>query len=68
VRGGLGYTDRWTLFELAGADSFTNAHTANTLTTAQVPAILANQVAVNTGINDTSTTGDMADWENIDPG
>src|SRR6476659_4935921 len=56
------YADRWTLFELAGADSFTSAHTAGALTTAQVPGILANQCAVNTGANDGPTSGDMADW------
>ncbi|HTL16011.1 MAG TPA: immunoglobulin domain-containing protein, partial [Patescibacteria group bacterium] len=66
--GGVLYTDRWTLFELAGADAFSSTHTANALTTAQVPAILANQCAINTGINDTPTTGDYAGWDNIDPG
>src|ERR1043166_3574139 len=63
-----GYLDRWTLFELAGADSFSSAHTANALTSAQVPAILPNQCAVDTGANDSASTGDMADWENIEPG
>ncbi|HTL16468.1 MAG TPA: hypothetical protein VL793_04480, partial [Patescibacteria group bacterium] len=66
--GGALYADRWTLFELAGADAFSSIHTANALTTAQVPAILANQCAINTGINDTPTTGDYAGWDNIDPG
>src|SRR5947207_1776428 len=67
VRAG-GYTDRWTTFQLDGADAFTSSHTANALTSAQVPAILANQVVINTGINDTPTTGDMASWDNIEPG
>lgn len=67
VRGG-GYADRWTLFELAGGDFYTSAHTAGALTTAQVASILANQVAVNTGANDSPTSGDMAFWDNIDPG
>src|SRR4051812_17402706 len=62
------YVDRWTLFELAGADNFTSAHTANALTTAQVPAILPNQCAIDCGANDTPSTGDMADWENIEAG
>ena len=73
VRGGADsgttfYSTRWTLFELTGAAAFTSAHTANALTTTQVPALTAGQVAINTGINNTPTTGDMADWENIDPG
>ncbi|PYI84278.1 MAG: hypothetical protein DME26_13535, partial [Verrucomicrobia bacterium] len=68
VRGNTAYTDRWTLFELVGADSFTRAHTANTLTSAKVASITASQVAINTGINSTGTTGDMAVWENISPG
>ena len=67
VRGG-GYTNRWTTFQLDGADFFTSSHTANALTTAQVPAILTNQVVINTGINDTPTTGDMAFWDSIEPG
>src|SRR5205814_1032029 len=50
-----GYVDRWTLFELAGADNFTSAHTANALTTAQVPAILPNQCAIDCRINGTKT-------------
>jgi hypothetical protein len=62
------YSDRWSLFELAGADSFVSAHTINALTTDIVPSIAANQVAINTGINDTPETGDMAQWLNIDPG
>ncbi len=35
IRGG--YPDRWTLFELLGAQSIRSAHTTNCLTTAQVP-------------------------------
>jgi len=64
-----GYVDRWTTFELAGADSFTSHHTPNVLTAAMVPGvILTNQAVVNTGINDTAGTGDMVDWRDIDPG
>src|SRR4051812_35690576 len=62
------YLDRWTLFELSGADAFTSAHTAGALTTAQVASILPNQCAIDAGANDTASTGDMADWENIEPG
>lgn len=66
VRGDVTYTNRWTLFELAGAVSFTSRHTSNTLTSASatVPALAANQVAVNTGAN---LTGDLAWWEHISP-
>src|SRR4029077_20933399 len=67
VRGG-GYADRWSLFELQGANSFTSAHTPNGLTTFQVPSIGLNQVAINTGVNDTPQTGDMAQWLDIDSG
>jgi Immunoglobulin domain len=69
IRGDAAYTDRWTRFTLAEADSFTNAHTANALTSAQVPADLqTNDVAINSGVNNTATTGDLAGWNNIKPG
>lgn len=68
VRGNAPYTDRWTLFELAGALSFTSDHTANVLTTEDVELISPNQAAMNTGVNNTAETGDMVVWENIDPG
>ncbi len=68
VRGGS-YPTRWTIFELADAVSFVSAHTAGALTAAQYPgSIAANQAAVNTGQNHTTADGDMAVWENIDPG
>lgn len=68
ARGGA-YPDRWELFELQGASSFRNAHTSGCLTNGR-PDITAgsinlNQVAINTGAN---TVGDLADWEDIDPG
>ncbi|MEO8428379.1 MAG: lamin tail domain-containing protein, partial [Verrucomicrobiota bacterium] len=68
IRGNIAYTNRWTLFEIVGAEVFTSAHTAHTLTGPQVPAITASQVAINTGVNNTAATGDMAVWEDIDPG
>jgi hypothetical protein len=68
VRGNAPYTDRWTLFEIAGANSFTSAHTANVLTNEIVPLISPNQAAINTGINNTPETGDMVMWKDIDPG
>lgn len=68
VRGNDAYTDRWTLFEIVGAASFTNAHTTKALTTARVPSITDNQAAINTGANGNPSTGDMAAWGNIDSG
>jgi hypothetical protein len=68
VRGNETYIDRWTLFDLVGAISYTPAHTANVLTTANTQLISPSQAAVNTGVNSTATTGDMAAWNDIDPG
>jgi formylglycine-generating enzyme required for sulfatase activity len=68
IRGNAPYTDRWSLFELIETDGFLNAHTLNCLTTVQVPAIQTNQVAINTGVNNTAGTGDMAVWNGIKPG
>jgi hypothetical protein len=67
VRGNAGYVDRWTLIEIHDAVSATAAHTVKALTTAQVPALTANQVAINTGVNNSPTTGDYASWDNIQP-
>ena len=61
VRGVSTYTNRWSLFEIDGAVSFTSAHTSGCYTN----GLATNQVAVCTGLN---TNGDMADWENIIPG
>lgn len=68
VRGVDSYTDRWTLFEISGAESFTSAHTTNVLTTEDVQLISASQGAINTGANHTATTGDMVVWQDIAPG
>jgi hypothetical protein len=68
VRGG-GYTTRWTVCAIVGADDFLEAHTAGCLTNGHpdVPAgtIPLGQVAFNSGRN---LAGDMVDWEQIDPG
>lgn len=67
VRGGSGgdYGVRWTQAELAGALSYTAAHSANVITAAQFPASLTgNQVAWNSGIN---SSGDLVEWDNIAP-
>jgi len=59
-------TNRWTLFELTGADSFTSAHSARCLTGDSNTFSLANnQVVLSTGDN---RLGDMFDWESIAPG
>jgi len=69
VRGLVSGTNRWTKVEISGADAFIAAHTVHCLTSLQVPAdLLSNQVAVNFGVNNTAFTGDMVDWENINPG
>jgi len=66
VRGNSAYTNRWTLVEITGADSFSPAHTTNVLTSVQVPASLAtNQAAFNAGFN---LSGDMVAWKDINPG
>src|SRR5207302_7518437 len=61
VRGG-GYLDRWALMELAGATSYTAAHTAGSYTNGLLP----NQVTINTGEN--RADGATAVWTDIDPG
>ena len=65
IRGHFSYKDRWSIFEITGAVSFTSRHTAGALTTAQVPALTAAQVAINTGDNN---RGDLAWWEHIQTG
>lgn len=67
VRGGAAsYANRWTLFELQGADSFASAHTWGCLTNGTPGVTLAaSQTALNTGIN---TAGFIVDWEAVAPG
>ncbi len=67
-RGDPAYTNRWTLFELLGADSFKPVHSDYCLTNnpEQGVSMDSNQVAICTGMN--TTTGAMFDWEEIDPG
>src|SRR5258706_254546 len=61
-----GYVDRWTTVELQGAVSFRPAHAGvSVLTSNQVPAIQPNQAAFNF---DPPAEGNMADFEDIDPG
>jgi hypothetical protein len=66
VRGVSTYTNRWALFELTGAASFTNDHTAGVLTEARLSGQLGPAQAVMlTGVN---TAGDVVGWGDIDPG
>ena len=66
VRGVAGYTDRWTLVRIEGADSFTAAHsTGNGIVT---DGLADNEVAVWTGDNSAANQGFVANWTGIDPG
>ncbi len=63
IRGNSGYTDRWTLVELVGADSFRAAHSAGVgVWTTGLPA---NQVAIWTGANQDANQGFLAQWKDI---
>ena len=66
VRGNVGYTDRWTLVTLVGADSFYRAHSAGVGSSR--PGLQPNQVAVWTGENHHAGQGFVAQWTDIDPG
>jgi len=61
IRGDATYTDRWTLFEIVGADYIQSRHTTGALTA----GLATNQVAINTGAN---LAGDLAWWEHVRPG
>jgi hypothetical protein len=66
VRGNAAYTDRWTLVEIQGADSFRAAHsTGSGVVTA---GLAGNQVAIWTGGNAAAGQGYIAQWLDIDPG
>jgi len=65
IRGNKAYgADRWSIFEIGGAVSFTSRHSSGAATTAQVPALTASQVAIGTGDN---AQGVLAWWEHIKP-
>ncbi len=64
IRGNNAYTDRWTLVELEGADSFTAAHSSGTGVVTN--GLQPNQVAIWAG--DNSTQGYVAQWKDITPG
>ncbi|TWT72843.1 CotH protein [Posidoniimonas polymericola] len=66
VRGNAGYTSRWTLVTLVGADSFSLDHSAGIgVVTDGLPA---NQVALWTGENHLEDQGFVVGWSDIDPG
>ncbi|MBI1841917.1 MAG: hypothetical protein HYR88_13845 [Verrucomicrobia bacterium] len=65
IRGNINYRDRWSVFEIVGADSFTSRHTAGAVTRAIVATLTDSQVVINTGDN---RSGDMAWWEHIRSG
>ena len=66
VRGNTGYTNRWTLVTLVGAESFVAAHSPGVgVVTA---GLAANQAAIWTGENHLSGQGFAARWNEIDPG
>ena len=66
IRGNAGYTNRWTLVEIGGADSFLASHSSGdgVITAGLQP----NQVAIWTGNNSASGQGYVAQWVDIDPG
>jgi hypothetical protein len=66
VRGEEGYTNRWTLVTIVGADSFTPAHSSGLgIVTDGLPP---DQVAIWTGENHLPDQGFVAQWKEIDPG
>jgi autotransporter-associated beta strand protein len=64
VRGNSGYTRRWTLVTLVGADSATPASSNG----AGIYAVSLTQVAIWSGDNSQSSQGFIVGWTNIDPG
>ena len=66
IRGNAGYTDRWTLVEIQGADSFSPAHSLGA--SVVVDGLPPNQVAIWTGNNASPDQGVVAQWLDIDPG
>ena len=66
IRGNSGYTNRWTLITIVGADSFMPAHSIGAgIVTAGLPN---NQVALWTGDNSTADQGFVVQFKDIVPG
>jgi hypothetical protein len=69
VRGSDAYTNRWTKVTILDVDAATPNHTSNALTSVQAPADLGpSDAAFLFGQNHLPNQGDMAVWEDIDPG
>ncbi len=69
VRGNGTYTNRWSKVSILGAAYAAPNHTSNALTTAQAPTDLGpSDAAFCFGVNTNANQGDMAVWEDIDPG
>jgi len=66
IRGNSGYTNRWTLVTLVGAESFTPSHSSGVGIVTS--GLAANQVALWTGENHLGSQGFVAAWEEIEPG
>ena len=66
IRGNNGYTDRWTLVEIVGADSFVPSHSSaiGVITN----GLAANQVAFWAGNNAAADQGYVAQWLDVNPG
>ena len=65
-RGNDGYTNRWTLVTITGAEAFTVAHSSGVgVITA---GLAANEVALWTGANHNPNQGFVVQWTDIDPG
>ena len=63
------YSNRWTRAELVGALSYLPTHSTNVLTSNQYAGALnGSQAAFNAGVNSTTTTGDVVQWDKIVPG
>ncbi|MGB2820823.1 MAG: lamin tail domain-containing protein, partial [Phycisphaerae bacterium] len=70
IRGNSGYTDRWTLVTLVGADGFIPASSSGegVVTRSFNSSLGLNQVAIWTGHNSAVGQGYVAGWTDIDPG
>ncbi|MBT3198999.1 MAG: hypothetical protein HN350_03695 [Phycisphaerales bacterium] len=66
IRGDSGYTNRWTLVTLVGADGFTADHSSGIGVVTD--GLAANQVAIWVGANHAASQGFVSGWTNIDPG
>ena len=66
IRGNAGYTNRWTLVEITGAESFDIDHSDNS--GIYRSGLAENQVALWSGDNSRPGQGAVVAWTDIDPG